>query len=753
MFGLDVIPDGAEGLQLTWQHPPAMWGWFLILVTATLLVSWSYRRMVGGRSTRIVLAIIRATLFVLVAALIAGPLLRLPIVEDQPDWVAVLVDRSRSMAVTDNRQEDGSLQSRDQVISGLLKNNIWSDIKKDKEIIWLGFHASAFDIDPQHPTEADGWATELTVPIETALRKLAGRPTSGIIILSDGRTIRPIDRGVLRTLQARAIPVFVVPLGSAKAMTDLAITEAEAPSRAFVRDQVPVVATLQCVGGTPHAPVEVDLIDEQTGRVINTVEVKPDEFVNQQSEAVLAGAQTEAGSVRWIVRVRAGPDDLVRANDEQVVQVDFIDRPLRILYIEGYPRWEFRYLKNLLVRESSFESSVMLLSADRDFAQEGNAPLERLPQTDDEFANYDLFIMGDVPASSLSETQISQIKRSVSERGAGLLWIGGERSTPNSWRGTDLEDLLPMRGVLERFDEAVIVEPTENALRSGVMRLGDSTKERWPLALTSAGERGRLEWAQRIELDSLKPATEVLARGRSLSGGPSLPLVISMRYGAGLVLYVATDETWRWRHGIGETYQERFWIQFIRFLSRGAAQSDGKSFRLVVEPKQPEVGSPAIIRVEVQDPKAGELAGDSPIEVQIQPIESKDVVAEQTLQLIHETAGWVGLWSAESPGLWRIRVDSARTGTMEQIVKVIRSDIELAHPESDHPQLIDLATRTGGAVVAPQEIDRLQQLLPKRAMSRERAILDPIWNSPAALFAVLFLLLIEWVGRRFLRLA
>ena len=753
LFGLDVIPEGAEGLQLAWQYPPAVWGWFIILVSAIIIVLWSYRRMVGAKSTRTILATIRGTLLVFVCALIAGPQLRLPIVENQPDWVAVLIDRSKSMSVSDNRQQDGSLQSRDDVIAELLKSDVWSEIKQEREIIWLGFHASAFEIDSQNIPEADGWSTELTVPIETALRKLAGRPASGIVVISDGRTTRPIDRSVLRALQARAVPVFVVPLGSAEAMTDLAVTEAEAPSRAFTRDQVPVVAKLQCVGGTPQTTVRVDLIDEKTGRVIHTVDVTPEEFANQQGEAVLTGVQSEAGLARWIVRVTAGQDDLVRANNEQAVEVEFIDRPLRVLYIEGYPRWEFRYLKNLLVRESSFESSVMLLSADRDFAQEGNAPLERLPQTEEEFLRFDLFIIGDVPSGSLSGTQIAQIKQSVSERGAGLLWIGGERSTPNSWRGTDLEDLLPMRGTPERFDEAVFVEPTENALRAGVMRLGESAKERWPNTLSASGERGRLEWAQRIEQESLKPTTEILARARTLSGKTSSPIVLSMRYGAGLIVYVATDETWRWRHGIGETYQERFWIQFIRYLSRGAAQSDGNPFRLVVEPKQPEVGSPAMIRVDIQDPKATSVAGDGPLDVQIQPIDITGTSTEQTIQLTHEPSGLVGLWSPENPGTWRIHIDSSRTGNMEQIVKVIRNDTELSHPESDHPQLIDLATRTGGVVVAPKDIEKLRQLLPKRAINRERSILDPIWNSPAALFVILLLLLLEWIGRRWLRLA
>lgn len=724
-----------------------------MVIGTVVVVAWSYRQLMGSKGARVFLAVVRGVLFLLVCSLIAGPLLRLPIIENQRDWIAVLVDRSRSMSVVDQHNSDGTTQSRDDVARELLANGVWAEIDKDRETIWLGFHASAFEIDPAHVPDANGWSTDLTVPIETALRKLAGRPTSGIIVMTDGRTAHPIDRGVYRTLQERAVPVFPVAIGSAQAMTDLAIVEAEAPARAFIRDQVPVVATLRCVGGTAQAPVMVDLLDEMTGQTIDTVEIKPSEFSNQQAEAVLTGNRTEAGSSKWIVKVRAGPQDLVSANDSQVVEVDFVDRPLRILYIEGYPRWEYRYLKNMLVREVSFQSSIMLLSADRDFAQEGNAPLERLPQTTEEFDAYDLFILGDVPSNSLSSTQITQIHRSVSERGAGLLWIAGERSTPNSWIGSELEDLLPIRGVPERLDEVVFADPTESALRAGVMRLGETAGERWPIALSSAGERGRLEWAQRIPPEALKPASETLAQAKSQSGVVLGSLVVSMRFGAGLIVYVATDESWRWRHGIGETFQERYWIQFIRYLSRGVVGADGRPFQLTIEPKQPEVATPALIRVEIQDPRQNSSIGDSQLDVQIDPLEQQVGATQHAIQLTRDSTGWFGLWTAEAAGAWRIRAESASVGKLEQIVNVVRVDAELANPETDHPQLLDLATRTGGTVVKPSEIDRLTQLLPRRAVGRERSIVDPIWNSPAALFAVISLLFIEWVGRRWLRLA
>ena len=753
ILGLDAIPPGSEGLQFSWQHPIAGWGWLLITIGALCVAWWGYRRIVGRWQARAILTTMRMLLLVVLVALMAGPLLRLPLIETQPDWIAVLVDRSRSMSVEDTRDNEGRLVSRASVGDSLLSHAVWDEIKHNKEIVWLGFHTSAFEINPKQPPASDGWSTDLTAPTESALRRLAGRPASGIVIISDGRTTHPLDRTVVRTIQSRAVPVFVVPLGSPDAITDLGIAQAEAPARAFVRDQVPVVATLQSTGGPPTEAVQVDLVDAETGDVLNSIEIAPLDFVDQRYEAVLTGVRAEAGSARWVVRVRASSKDLVQTNDEQVIEVEFVDRPLRILYIEGYPRWEYRYLKNLLVRESSFESSVMLLSADRDFAQEGNAPLERLPQSEEEFENYDLFILGDVPAGSLSETQREQIKRAVSERGAGLLWIAGERSTPQSWRSTALDDLLPIRGTPEQFDEATHLEPTESAQRAGVLRLGDRANEPWPLALSPHGDRGRLEWAQRIESNTLKPAAEVLALGRSQIGGESFPIVISMRYGAGVALYVATDETWRWRHGIGETYQERFWIQFIRYLARGAVQSDDNDFALVIEPKRPDVGVPAMVRVEIQNSKAGEIAGVETLEAEVERVDATPSPARQTTQLRRDGDAWIGLWSPESAGSWRVRVESPQTGTLETTVEVVQSDVELAHPETDHAQLIDLATRTGGAVVPPSDLSRLAKLLPKRSLSHEESIVDPLWNSPAALILVLSLLFIEWIGRRRMRLA
>jgi hypothetical protein len=156
----------------------------------------------------------------------------------------------------------------------------------------------------------------------------------------------------------------------------------------------------------------------------------------------LVASPASTGDARWEVRVSEAEAarDLLPANDRRAVPITLVDRPMRVLYVDGYPRWEYRYLKNLLQRERTIESSVMLLSADRDFAQEGNTPIARLPRTREEFERYDLIVLGDLPATFFTGEQLTEMRRAVAERGTGLAWIGGARNTPRSWHGTSMEE-------------------------------------------------------------------------------------------------------------------------------------------------------------------------------------------------------------------------------------------------------------------------------------------------------------------------
>jgi uncharacterized membrane protein len=435
-----------------------------------------------------------------------------------------------------------------------------------------------------------------------------------------------------------------------------------------------------------------------------------------------------------------------------------------VLFVEGYPRWEYRYLKNVIIREKQIESSIMLLSADRDFAQEGNQPITRLPRSPEEFAPYDVIILGDVPATFFSPEQLEMIRGHVAERGAGLLWIGGERFAPRTYAGTVLADLLPLRGSLNipPVGRPVTMVPTELASQMGLLRLGGDGIDEWPadLADTTAGW-SQLQWAQRIEPGRLKPTAEVLAETASEYHGAQLPLVVQMRYGAGLVIYCATDEIWRWRYGRGELLPERFWVQIVRRLGRESLAGSGEPARLEVTPRRLTSTQSIMVELELIDARLYDEARSGIAAV----VETADgqAVAELDLRLAQAPlapgqgapARYTAVWRPGVTGQLRVRVDDpALAGERLQVpVEVVAPDDELRHPETDHPLLEALAAQTDGQVVPPAELGDLAALLPNRSVRTVNPLTERIWDTPLVFALVLLLLAGEWVGRKVVRLA
>ena len=467
----------------------------------------------------------------------------------------------------------------------------------------------------------------------------------------------------------------------------------------------------------------------------------------------------------------SGDDDLVPENDIVIdVQIELVDRPLRVLYIEGGPRWEYRYLKNLLVREPSIESSVMLLSADRDFAQEGNTPLARLPKDATEFGRFDLIILGDLPSGFLTEGRQEAIREVVERRGGGLIMLGGTRSMPGSWEDTVLADLIPFSGGfdLDRRSDPVMAEPTETAARLGVMRLADVDEEietrieGWPIDLSDPTyDWSQLQWVQRIDPERLKPTAEVLANAVPIDGDPrdETPLVITMRFGAGQVLYVATDEIWRWRYGRGERLYERFWVQLLRLLGREAVESD-LPVRLVVGPDRVELGRPVLVTVDLLDASLGLTAPDT---VLVEAIDEEGVVVRTIELAASGESSWTGSWIPDRLGTVQHRIAewslASLAGDRSVAIEVVRPDDELRMADANHVLLASLAEETGGSlheITEPGDersvLDRVHEALPNRAVITETPLRERIWTSPLFFLVILLLATFEWSGRRLGRL-
>jgi hypothetical protein len=746
---LGVPPDLADQpWELVFRLQPPGWLILLLVLGCLAVPLWGYARLRGPRLPRVLLAGARAASIGLVVALSLQPVIEWPRERKEPDSVVVLVDRSRSLMVSDERTTGNGRSSRDERLQAILKDPVWERVKTSHPLQWVGFTGTTSLIsDPLKLPPATGGRTLLSASLQEAMRSMEGRLVGSMVVLTDGRSQDIVDPGLIASLRREGISVFTVPLGDPQNAADRAIVEVDHPQRAFARDQIPVRVLIDAKG-----PVAVTLRDRETGRVLDRSQAVPDG--ENRFRATLTGQNTGSTDTRWEVVLEPEGVDADPSNDRRGVEISSVDRPIRVLYLDGRPRWEFRYLRSILLREEGVESSIMLLSADRDFAQEGTAPLARLPSTAEEFLPFDVIMIGDLPAGSLDAARQKVIREQVARRGTGLIWIGGERHTPMSWEGSPLEDLLPLRGSLDlpRWDEPVLLQPSTEASRLGLLVLGQAD-EPWPQELGSNAEPwARLEWAQRVEPERLKPTAEVWAtawriRSDGVVEATPDPLMLSMRYGAGTSVYVATDETWRWRYGRGETLQERFWVPMIRHLARLGLRADPGSVSLMVEPSTCATGQPVRITV---DGGGRILVDEVVVEARL-----RGGVEVREIRLRPEGDGRFGTtWAPEREGVWDFQLTQPRLDGVESASLQARSeDAEGKDTTPDHTTLMKLAQESGGQMVAPTDIGSLDRRLPERAVTVRQPIQMPLWDRWFLYAALALLLAAEWLGRRAMRLA
>ena len=423
-FDLGSIPEDAANMRLSWTHPLPGWVWFVIILSLMAFSAWSYSRVQARALVRILLGTLRFTSLLLLLVLIAGPQAFYPREVVDQDLVMIMVDRSASMMISDVVDQEQTI-SRDDQIRELIDRNptVWSDIADRSDVRWIGFSSGIFDLDTGETTddeggvletpildEPEGWMTDIPLSIRQAVESNSNRPVSAIILASDGRSMQVPGRSLYRLLRQESIPVLTLNLGSGEPILDVSVGDIRHPRRAFVRDSIPVLVNVSSQGASEGASVTVDLIDTTTNRKLESRSVM---LSGEDDEVLLTARMDDPGIRKLVVEVSSDQPDLFGDNDRFEFEVDVVDRPIRVLYIEGYPRWEYRYLKNLLVRESSIESSVMLLSADREFAQEGNTPIARLPRSSEELEQFDLLIIGDVPAGFFSPEQLDLFTRQV----------------------------------------------------------------------------------------------------------------------------------------------------------------------------------------------------------------------------------------------------------------------------------------------------------------------------------------------------
>jgi hypothetical protein len=618
--------------------------------------------------------------------------------------------------------------------------------------------------------EPNGDSTRLGSAIRGALDELRGTTPVAIVLVTDGiNTEGPGLVDAAAYARRKGVPLLLIGVGSDRPARDLQLSDLEVEEVVFVNDLVHFRFKLTAAGFAGKS-VSIVLRREEhpggassdKGEVVARTEVRVAADGRSQ-EVVLPHRPAKAGQFRYTIDVEPPPGDQVTRHPPLARSIRVREEKIRVLLVEGSPRFEYRYLFNLLSRDKTIDLHVLLQGADIDFSDPGKketgtdrgTALKIFPVRREDLLAYDVVIFGDVDPSLLSPAALQNLADFVDhqDRGGALVLLAGPNFMPQSYRDTPLARLMPFDPANARHPEpskpltdGFVVQPTEMGLASPSMQLGDSP------------EQSRAIWQKlppmywMTELSDLKRSARVLAEHPTRRGpdGKGLPLIM-MQYvgGGGKVLFHAIDETYRWRRRVGDLYFARYWIQTLRFLSRSKLAEGDRSVRLSTDRRDYQLGEPVRLQVYFTDDRVAPL-DDNGVTVELEQ------AGRQTQKVqLHRTEVGRGhfetvLNNLPAGGYHAKMVTPPLPGRISAADFVVAPpQAELARLQMDANEMHQAAELTKGHYYTYQDASRLIDDLPDgRQVPVESLPPAPLWNRWPLLAMFLGLLIGEWLLRK-----
>jgi hypothetical protein len=763
-------------IEYSWDWAP--WVTLTFAIVAVLFVAAIYAREnpQASRMLRCLLAVIRLAVVAVVLVMLAQVAISLE--RTGLPYVAVVVDDSLSMTVVDRYAEPlvARIQSRLQPPSkepsrwalarSLLLENDGRLLQRLARSYRLrlyflsnqsagarpaGASDSAGLIEEIRTLEPEMEATRLGAAIDMVLNDLRGTAPAALVLLTDGITTegQSLADAALHA-RRRGVPIFAVGIGDDKPQPDLKLSDLVVEEIVFVNDVVNFEARLNATGfAGREARVTLRRKDQSKILAETTVKVPPD---GQSLSVRLPYRPTEEGEHRFVLEVKPVAGELDTNNNRQERAVRVRKEQIRVLLVQGYPSFEFRYLQNMLRRDATIKLETLLQEADPEYAQEGGASLHTFPVRKDDLFQYDVLILGDVDPSQLTETMLQNVVAFVEERGGSLIAIAGPRFMPLGFRNTPLARLFPVKvesvsppeGAAD-LQDGFPLQLTELGKASPQMQLGASpaeTEQIWQ-------KLPPLYWM--LEAPELKLAARVLAEHPARVGrdGRPLPLIVLQYVGAGKVLLHLTDETWRWRYRIGDTYFARYWVQTIRYLARSKLFEGDRAAILTSDRREYRRGEPVRLRVRFTDESTAPAEDDGVTVV----VEQKGHTSQRIT--LHRR-------SAER-GIFEATLDHPATGAYHAWIaapalegRTPFADFTVAAPPGEFQQvemnaveLKQAAELTKGRFYSFLAAHRLLEDLPVgHQVPVESLPPRPLWNTWPVLLLPLVLLIAEWIIRK-----
>ncbi|MFP4056521.1 MAG: hypothetical protein ACLF0G_06610 [Candidatus Brocadiia bacterium] len=812
LLGLDNLSRVEWYLRQPWPRIVL----FLLVLAGVAYTAALYRRQTGiSKRRRAALGVLRALLYAVILVLLFEPVLGLETSVRLRRTVLVLLDTSQSMALQDPRRRREELEeaalclgkipferqtfeldardraeiakaSRFDLARGLLLNpelDVFRRLARDHKVRFFHFdeRLQALGGDGEELARAlralrpEGQATRLGVAVQRAVAQYGGQPIAAVVVLSDGASnegAEPVDvAGRLETMHGSPVPVYTVGFGLPDP-PDLRVKRLLVQDTIFAseeedrrkrqdeeKDKVPVRVALTSTGYEGRTvPLVLRLDGAEVARTSVPLKGKP-QFV----EMSFLPTQRK-GTYKLEAELPTLPGETTEQNNAAQRSIRVIDQDIKVLYVEGKPRWEYRYLRAVLLRDHRLDVKFLMTQGDTDLAKASELYLARFPEIGSEAFVFDLVILGDVPADYFTPAQLARMEELVKEHGGSLLVLAGHHHPLASYIGTRIAPILPVRlhpsEAWHSVGAATAPQVTDEGIESTVVRLLGPAEGDYDLPeeerTKRLKERNNQLWA-RVRPIYQVPAVEGKKSGATVLAAlpPSpqrpqpYPLVAWHRYGSGKALFVGTDQLWRLRYKEGDTFHARFWGQAIQFLTLSRLLGENKPISLEVDRKSYRTGDQVQIFANVLNENF-EPVTTRDYRVYLENLDEPSDVRAVELRRVEDAEGlYQATVAAEQEGRFRLRTSPDQVEIANTVeFRVVTTPLEQLEPAMQEHVLAKMAELSGGRRLGVRELMGLPQRVAQEQLTTAKRTEEELWDLPLVFVGLLACAAVEWFFRR-----
>ena len=740
---------------------------FMLMVGLVAATIWAYRSAKGrtGRFFHGFLIVLRTLVLCFLAFCLLKPFLT--IYQNNPDdsYLLVMVDRSKSMQITDSEDGTSRLEQANRLLFG--ENPAEGGGLIDKlNTNQFKTRLFAFDTDTKRIpdevlTDAEGENTNIPNAVTEALEDMQGVPLSGIVLFTDGVDRSGIDiQKPAMQARERKVPIHTVGIGSETGIADIELVKVDVPRTAEEDFPVEISATVKRTDNT-QKKATLQLIEN--GRVLKTL---PITLNNETVRIPLKFTPRQPGTQKYEVQVLPEVDEAIPQNNTKtfILKVTPTKR-VKILFVSR-PYWGFKFIKRALQDDPNIVLTDRYITSEQSFGGTQGGADEKFdfyPESKEILFNFDAIIFGNINASNFTEKQLEDTVEFVRTRGGGFLMLGGTQSLGNSdmaksYLNTPIAELLPVELELGDPPEKVPLNLAPSEVPTPKMfkfKLTTEGKTDPLMELVDNATENLQRWDKMPELYGYSKVKRAKAGATILAEHPTDKnefgnriLMATHNYNAGRVMVFTPNDSYRWQTGLDskDDSNERFWRQVAKWLTT-APQS---SIKLDIPKTEYTLKEPVVIEVTAMDKN---FALTNKAKIRSVVIDDTGNRKELTLE---QVLGKDGLYTARFIPNRNGDYTVTATGTLagedlgkqQALFEVKPSFAEFSDAALNMPLLSNLASMTGGNYYPIAEASQLvNQISLVESATSEITDVD-IWDLPLIFGLILLFLGLEWFLRK-----